>query len=134
MTATDRSAKRVARLGAAIKMVRQMIDGDFPGIWPLVDAGLSTCATLLLQDNANPAAIIYVGPSSGSKTTVVELFADHDLTYVSDTFTPAAFVSQASNVSAEQARENRPATTDSAQSAHHPGACTDVSRQGRRAA
>src|SRR5215510_8207615 len=91
-----------ATLRCALDVVHQAIDADFPGIWPLVDAGLSTCATLLLQDNANPAALIYVGPSSGSKTTVVELFADHDLTYVSDTFTPAAFVSQASNVSAEQ--------------------------------
>jgi hypothetical protein len=102
MRANGRKAISTAILGPAVEMVRQMLDADFPGLWPLVEAGLSTCATLLLKDNSNPSALILVGPSSGSKTTVVELFADHDLTYVSDTFTPAAFVSQASNVSAHQ--------------------------------
>ncbi|MFQ5961139.1 MAG: hypothetical protein ACE5MG_07065 [Candidatus Methylomirabilales bacterium] len=82
-----------------VETVRQTVEEHFPGLWPAVDLGLSTCATLLLADNCNPVAVIYVGGASTSKTTVADLFADHDLTYLSDNFTPAAFVSHAANVS-----------------------------------
>ena len=66
-----------------------------------MDLGLSVCASLLLADNVNPVAVIYVGGPSSSKTTVADMFADHPLTYVSDNFTPAAFVSHATNISRE---------------------------------
>jgi hypothetical protein len=79
--------------------VQHTFEQHFPGLWPAVDLGLSVCATLLLADNANPVAVIYVGGPSSSKTTVADMFADHPLTYVSDNFTPAAFVSHAANVS-----------------------------------
>src|SRR5262249_58021796 len=46
---------------------------------------------------SNPVAVIYVGGPSSSKTTVADLFADHAIAYVSDNFTPAAFVSHAAN-------------------------------------
>jgi hypothetical protein len=82
-----------------VALVQQTIEAHFPGLWPAVDLGLSVCATLLLADNANPVAVIYVGGPSSSKTTVADMFADHPLTYVSDNFTPAAFVSHAASVS-----------------------------------
>jgi hypothetical protein len=69
-----------------------------------VKAGLSTCATLLLKDISNCTALIYVGLASVGKTTVAEMFTDDAITktkplcYVSDSFTPAAFVSHAGNV------------------------------------
>lgn len=92
----------------SIEAVRETIDCHFPGLWPAVDAALSVCATLLLAQNANPTALIYVGGPSSSKTTVADMFADaavtvddkpaaHDLFYLSDSFTPAAFVSQAAS-------------------------------------
>src|SRR5262249_54824209 len=92
----------------SIEAVRETIDRHFPGLWPAVDAALSVCATLLLAQNANPTALIYVGGPSSSKTTVADMFADaavivddkpasHDLFYLSDSFTPAAFVSQAAS-------------------------------------
>ena len=82
-----------------VAAVQQTIQHYFPGLWPAVDLGLSVCTSLLLADNVNPVAVIYVGGPSSSKTTVADMFADHPLTYVSDNFTPAAFVSHATNIS-----------------------------------
>jgi len=76
-------------------------------LWPSVEAGLSTCATLLLHDIANCTALIFVGVASAGKTTVAEMFADEAVTittplcYVSDHFTPASFVSHAAKVKKE---------------------------------
>ena len=92
-----------------IERVRAVIDEQFPGLWPAVDVGLAVSASLLLRDNRNPVAVIYVGGAASSKTTVADMFADettmvadgdaeHSLFYLSDSFTAAAFVSQASNV------------------------------------
>jgi len=90
-----------------VNQVRDLIENHFPGLWTPVDLGLSTCATLLLKDNVNPVAVIYVGPPSSSKSTVAEMFADAKVNgetfcYVSDDFTPAAWVSQAANVPTEK--------------------------------
>jgi hypothetical protein len=65
------------------------------------DIALSVCATLLLEENTNPIALILVGGPSSSKTTVADLFADHKVAYVSDNFTPASFVSHAANVTSK---------------------------------
>jgi len=81
-----------------IALLRQNTNNTFPHLWPVVDLALATCATLLLKDNSNPAAIVLIGPPSSGKTTVLEMFADHPLTYLSDSFTPASFVSHAANV------------------------------------
>ena len=86
-----------------VNQVRDLIEGHFPRLWTPVDLGLSTCATLLLKDNVNPVAVIYVGDASSGKSTVAEMFADakvkgETFCYVSDDFTPAAFVSLAANV------------------------------------
>jgi hypothetical protein len=75
-----------------------VVEENFPGLWPAVDLGLATVATLLLTDNVDPVAVIYVGGPSSSKTTVADFFAGHPLCYVSDNFTPAAFVSHAATV------------------------------------
>jgi hypothetical protein len=94
--------------GPDLKAVRETIDQHFPGLWPAVDVALSVCATLLLAKNTNPTALIFVGGPSSSKTTIADMFADADVTvtdgqethglfYLSDSFTPAAFVSQAAS-------------------------------------
>ena len=91
-----------------IGFVRQTIEENFPGLWPAVDMALSVSATLLLAKNTNPTALICVGGASSSKTTVADMFADadvtvsdqpepHNLFYLSDSFSPAAFVSQAAS-------------------------------------
>jgi hypothetical protein len=73
------------------------VEEHLPDLWPAVEAGLAACATLLLADNANPTALIYVGAAGSGKTTVAILFADHPISYRSDNFTPASFVSHAAN-------------------------------------
>lgn len=78
--------------------LRAVVEENFLSLWPAVDLGLATCATLLLADNVDPVAVIYVGGPSSSKTTVADLFVGHALCYLSDNFTPAAFVSHAANV------------------------------------
>src|SRR5215831_6982014 len=87
--------------------LRQTIEMHFPTYWPAVDLGLATCATLLLADNANPVALIYVGPPSAGKTTVASMFEGatvngEPLCYRSDKFTPAAFVSQSAKATKKQ--------------------------------
>ena len=91
----------------SVETVRGVVSGYFPHLWPAVEAGLSTCATLLLEDNVNPVALIYVGPPSAGKTTVVSMFEGakvngQPLCYRSDMFTPAAFVSQSAKATEEQ--------------------------------
>jgi hypothetical protein len=96
-----------------IAAVRETVEKQFPGLWPAVDVALSVGATLLLANNTNPTALIFVGGPSSSKTTVVDMLADaavtvtdkpeaHDLLYLSDNFSPAAFVSQAANRSTRE--------------------------------
>jgi hypothetical protein len=89
--------RNIATVGA-----QETVKEHFPELWPAVDVGLSVCASLLLADNVNPVAVVYVGPPAAGKTTVVNMFADHELTCVSDSFTPASFVSNAANVTKEQ--------------------------------
>jgi hypothetical protein len=95
-----------------VDRVRATVEEHFPGLWLAVDAALSVCATLLLKGNRNPTALVFMGGPSGSKTTVVDMFADetttvqddgaeHPLFYHTDNFTPAAFVSQAANRTAK---------------------------------
>lgn len=80
----------------------------FPRLWPAVEAGLATCATLVLPDQTNPVTLIYVGESSTGKTTVAQMFdklktADGtSLTYRSDKFTPASFVSHSAKATSTQ--------------------------------
>lgn len=81
-----------------ITAVHRTVEENFPSLWPAVDLGLATAATLLLADNMDPVAVIYVGGPSSSKTTVTDFFSGHPLCYFSDNFTPAAFVSHAANV------------------------------------
>jgi AAA lid domain len=92
--------RKIATLGA-----QETVNEHFPELWPAVDVGLSVCASLLLADNVNPVAVVYVGMPSSGKTTVVSMFAGHDLTYASDNFTPASFVSNAANVSSEKLKK-----------------------------
>ena len=91
----------------SVDRVRGVISGYFPHLWPAVEAGLSTCATLLLADNVNPVALIYVGPASAGKTTVASMFEGTtlngaELVYRSDKFTPASFVTHSAKATQVQ--------------------------------
>ena len=89
----------------SLEKVRNTVEECFPGLWSAVEAALATCAALFLKDNSNPPALVFVGPPSSSKTTVLEMFARHDLCYVSDSFTPASFVTHAASVEREALKD-----------------------------
>lgn len=93
-----------------LQTVRKSVERHFPALWSAVEAGLSTCATLLLKDNSNPVALIYMAAPSSGKTTVVRMFEGvkvdgTDLCYRSDKFTTAAFVSQSAKVSDKELKK-----------------------------
>jgi len=96
-----------------VEAVRAIVGEHFRHLWTAVDLALATCATLLLAENTNPTAVILVGGPSTGKTTVATMFegvmvcmkADGPLIPLcerSDKFTPASFVSQAANLTAQQ--------------------------------
>lgn len=98
---TDASARETptpSNRAKALEALKRTVGEHFPNLWTAVEVGLSCAATLFLANNSNPVAVIFMGGPSSSKTTVASMFAGHPhLTYVSDNFTPAAFVSQAAN-------------------------------------
>lgn len=68
-------------------------------IWTITDTCLSVVATLLLSDIVNPTGLNLIDSPSTTKTTILSWFYDIDgITYKTDNFTPASFVSHSSNV------------------------------------
>jgi hypothetical protein len=61
----------------------------------------SVFAQLLLNDVANPFALCLVDVPSSGKTITLNFFDVPELAYATDSFTPASFVSHASNVKRE---------------------------------
>ncbi|HNP84263.1 MAG TPA: hypothetical protein PKN47_22600 [Nitrospira sp.] len=90
--------------------VRQVLNQHFPDLWPAVEAGLSTSATLLLGDNSNPVTLILCGASGCGKSTATNMFdgvkiQGNPFTYRSDKFTTASFVSHSAQATREQLQE-----------------------------
>lgn len=90
-----------------LENVQAVVEKHFPALWSAVEAGLATCATLLLKNSVNPVALIYVGPAGSGKTTVLNMFEGAtvkgvDLMYRTDKFTPASFVSNSAQVSTKE--------------------------------
>jgi len=72
--------------------------------WLYMEACLSAVCTLFLKDNKNPLGLIIIGPSAGSKSTILNMFKylPNNLTHHTDKFTPASFLTQATNVPQEK--------------------------------
>jgi len=47
--------------GPGIALVRRTVEENFSRLWLAVDLALTTAATLLLADNSNPSAVMFVG-------------------------------------------------------------------------
>ena len=58
-------------LAPDIVLVQQVVERNFPGLWPTVDLTLTTAATLLLTDNSNPSAVFFVGGHGRPKRACV---------------------------------------------------------------
>jgi len=90
----------------SVEDFRKAVEQHFPGRWRETRVCLATIGALTLADSANCVAVNLVGAPSSSKTTVLSFFDGLDgITYHSDSFTPAAFVSHAANRSADELAE-----------------------------
>lgn len=85
---------------------QKTITAHFPELLFSAEVGLSIIAQLLIREITNPFALVLVDVPSAGKTITINFFSEIDeLTYASDKFTPASFVSNASNVKKEKLQE-----------------------------
>ncbi len=78
---------------------QEKIRENFPELLFSAEVGLSVIAQLLITEITNPFALVLVDVPSSGKTITINFFSEIEgLTYASDKFTPASFVSNASNV------------------------------------
>jgi predicted transcriptional regulator len=78
-----------------------VISTNFPAYARPAEICASVVVQLLLNDVANPFALALVDVPSSGKTIILNFFDVPDLAYTTDNFTPASFVSHASNVKRE---------------------------------
>ncbi|OGS22181.1 MAG: hypothetical protein A2252_04225 [Elusimicrobia bacterium RIFOXYA2_FULL_39_19] len=79
---------------------------NFPGMWPKIEVSLSAEMTLKIKDCKKPIALIFIGKSSGEKSTVISILDGAKfIVHRSDNFTSASFVSHASNKREETLRD-----------------------------
>lgn len=85
---------------------KNTIKSYFPDCAFPAEVILSTITQLLINDVTNPFALVLIDVPSAGKTITINFFSDiKDLTYSTDKFTPASFVSNATNVKKEQLKE-----------------------------
>jgi len=85
---------------------RATIKENFPDLLLAAEIGISTIAQLLIKDITNPCAVVLVDVPAAGKTIAINFFSEIDgLTYATDKFTPAAFVSNAANIKKEKLKE-----------------------------
>lgn len=85
---------------------RGVITSNFPDLLFPAEICASIIAQILIHEIANPFALVLVGAPSGGKTICINFFdAIDELTYATDKFTPASFVSNAMNVKREKLAE-----------------------------
>lgn len=78
--------------------LKEIIMQHFPSIWFEVKACLSVFASMSLNCLNGCPSLTLVGSPSGEKTTALSFFYGHNHSYLSDDFTPRAFVSHSVNV------------------------------------
>lgn len=82
---------------------KKTIEANFPELVFPAEVALSIICQLLINDVTNPFALVLVDVPSSGKTIVINFFDGIlGLTYATDKFSPAAFVSGAANVSKEK--------------------------------
>ena len=85
---------------------RDTIQRHFPDLVTAAEAGMSVIVQLLIRDVTNCFALVLVDVPSSGKTITINFFDEiPKLTYSTDTFTPASFVSNAANVKKEKLSE-----------------------------
>ncbi len=85
---------------------RETIKANFPELLFPAEVGLSIVSQILIKEITNPFALVLVDVPSAGKTITINFFSEIEgLTYASDKFTPASFVSNATNVKKERLKE-----------------------------
>ncbi|TSC58086.1 MAG: Uncharacterized protein Greene041619_775 [Candidatus Peregrinibacteria bacterium Greene0416_19] len=85
---------------------KTVIQKNFPDLLAAAEALLSVTCQLLIQDISNCFALVLVDVPSAGKTIVINFFDRiSGITYSSDSFTPASFVSNAANIPKEKLAE-----------------------------
>lgn len=75
------------------------IDTHFPDLRFASEVALSVVSQFLIKDITNPFALVLVDVPSSGKTITINFFADiPELSYATDKFSPASFVSNAANI------------------------------------
>jgi hypothetical protein len=85
---------------------RETIKSNFPDLVFASEVAASIVAQILIIDLTNPFALVLVDVPSSGKTITINFFSEIEgLTYATDKFTPASFVSNASNVKKEKLKD-----------------------------
>lgn len=78
---------------------KSTVEENFPVLLTAAEASLSLVCQLLVRDITNCGALVLVDVPSTGKTIAINFFDGiEEITYASDTFTPASFISNAANV------------------------------------
>ncbi len=100
--------KRIEKVEKEISFAewKETVRQQFPDCAFAAETGLAVISQLLIKDITNPFALVLVDVPSSGKTITTNFFDGLEgLTYASDKFTPASFVSNASNVKREKLAE-----------------------------
>lgn len=82
---------------------QEVVKSNFPDLVFPAEYGLSILAQILIKEITNPFSLVLVDVPSAGKTIAINFFSEIDgLTYATDKFTPASFVSNSANVSKEE--------------------------------
>ena len=81
---------------------RTSIEANFKGLLRAAEISGSVMTQLLLNDVANPFALVLLDVPSSGKTITTNFFDVPQLSYTTDFFTPASLVSHATNVAREK--------------------------------
>ena len=85
---------------------RDVIKDNFPDLLFASEVALSVVAQFLIKDITNPFALVLVDVPSSGKTICINFFDNiPELSYATDKFTPASFVSNSANVPKEKLGE-----------------------------
>jgi len=85
-----------------LEQLKQIITKYFPDSWFEFKACLSTYCTLSLKNLNGCPTLILVGMPASEKTTVESFLYGHNLSYISDEFSPRSFVSHSVAVKKEE--------------------------------
>jgi hypothetical protein len=78
---------------------------NMPELWTGLEFALSVKTILNIKGCTLPFPGILLGPSSGSKTVIIEIFKGYKHTFYTDSFSPKSFVSHNSSVSEDKLRK-----------------------------